>query len=261
MRASLRLQLSFLFVALVLLNIGAAEQRISRAELPLLVQKTADAQASSATVRGYSKDTEDGKLEYEVEMTVNGHSKDITIAPDGTIWTVGWDKEAGRRVYNVLKRFSPSGTLLSSRHVTVKPFPGDPTDDVSNLSYLHSSGDRVAWLTAAGEYLEFSFDGNEIARFEAPAYHLDQKNGFVLRTWFYLGLSDRNEVVVASLGTSTGSSLWRLNRDAHHWTPVNVSGEQINSRLLGFDGDELIVDYQTANRGEMVGRFSYSLGN
>jgi hypothetical protein len=85
MSASLRLQLSALFLALTSVNIWAAEQRISRAELPLLVQKTADAQASGATVRGYSKDTEDGKLEYEVEMTVNGHSKDVTIAPDGSL--------------------------------------------------------------------------------------------------------------------------------------------------------------------------------
>lgn len=185
----------------------------------------------------------------------------ITIAPDGIVWAVGWDKEDGKRVYNVLKRFSPSGTLLSSRHMTVKPFPGDSTDDVSNLSYLHSSGDRVGWLTSAGEYLEFSFEGSEIGRFGAPAYHLEKKNGFVLRTWFYLGLSERNEVVVGSLGTSAGSSLWRLNRDARNWTPVSVSGEQINSRPLGFDGDELIVDYQTSNRGEMVGRFSYSPGN
>jgi hypothetical protein len=85
MRASLSLQLSLLFVALVSGNLWATETRISKADLPVLVQKTADAQAIGGTVRGYSKDTEDGKLEYEVEMTVKGHSKDITIAPDGTL--------------------------------------------------------------------------------------------------------------------------------------------------------------------------------
>ena len=85
MRASVRLQLCLFCLALTSVNLWAAETRVSRADLPKLVQKTADAQASGATVRGYSKDTEGGKLEYEVEMTVNGHSKDITIAPDGTL--------------------------------------------------------------------------------------------------------------------------------------------------------------------------------
>jgi uncharacterized membrane protein YkoI len=62
-----------------------AEKRISKADLPAPVHKTADAQASGATVLGYSKETENGKQEYEVEMTVNGHSKDVTIAADGTL--------------------------------------------------------------------------------------------------------------------------------------------------------------------------------
>jgi hypothetical protein len=83
--ASLRLQLSFLFLAFASVDLWAAETRISKADLPAPVQKTADAQAGGATVRSYSKDTEDGKLEYEVEMKVNGHSKDITIAPDGAL--------------------------------------------------------------------------------------------------------------------------------------------------------------------------------
>ena len=37
---------------------------------------------------GYSQDREGGQLEYEVEMTVAGHSKDVTIAPDGQLLEV-----------------------------------------------------------------------------------------------------------------------------------------------------------------------------
>ena len=63
----------------------ASEKRISKDALPPAVQKTAAAQSTGATVTGYSQDREDGKLEYEVEMTVADHSKDVTIAPDGQL--------------------------------------------------------------------------------------------------------------------------------------------------------------------------------
>jgi hypothetical protein len=76
-------------IGLFLTGIEAfAEKPISRSELPPAVQKTADEQIQGSTVRGYSTDTENGRLEYEVQMTTNGHSKDVTIAPDGQLMEV-----------------------------------------------------------------------------------------------------------------------------------------------------------------------------
>lgn len=75
-------------LAIFTASAGAAEKRIAKKDLPAAVQKTADEQAQGATVRGYTKDNEDGQLEYEVEMTVDGHSKDVSIAPDGTVLEV-----------------------------------------------------------------------------------------------------------------------------------------------------------------------------
>jgi uncharacterized membrane protein YkoI len=49
------------------------------------VQKTADEESKGATVKGYSSEKEGGKQLYEVEMAVNGHSKDVTIASDGSV--------------------------------------------------------------------------------------------------------------------------------------------------------------------------------
>lgn len=63
----------------------AAEKKVSKEQLPAAVKTTADAQSKGATVAGYSSDTEDGKLEYEVNLKVDGHSKDVTIAPDGRV--------------------------------------------------------------------------------------------------------------------------------------------------------------------------------
>jgi len=64
---------------------SAQEKKIRRSDLPPAVEKTVAAQSEGATIRGFSTEKEKGQTLYEVEMTVNGHSKDISIAPDGTI--------------------------------------------------------------------------------------------------------------------------------------------------------------------------------
>jgi hypothetical protein len=64
---------------------SAQERRLKKSDLPAAVQRTVDEQSRGATIRGYGSETEDGKLQYEVEMTVNGHSRDVLIAPDGTL--------------------------------------------------------------------------------------------------------------------------------------------------------------------------------
>ena len=84
-------QVGKICVALLSLLLGFApwahseEKHIKKSELPPAVQKTAAEQSAGATVRGYTQETENGKLEYEVEMTVNGHSKDVSIDPNGNI--------------------------------------------------------------------------------------------------------------------------------------------------------------------------------
>ncbi len=62
---------------------SAQEKKIKRSDLPPAVEKTVAAQSAGATIRGFS--TEKGQILYEVEMTVNGHSKDISMAADGSI--------------------------------------------------------------------------------------------------------------------------------------------------------------------------------
>jgi hypothetical protein len=80
-----------LFVAMVasgLLLAGTAfaqEKKIKRSDLPPAVEKTVAAQSTGATIRGFSTEKEKGQTLYEVEMTVNGHSKDITMGADGSI--------------------------------------------------------------------------------------------------------------------------------------------------------------------------------
>jgi hypothetical protein len=80
-----------LFVALAasgLLLAGTAsaqEKKIKRADLPPAVEKTVAAQSEGATIKGFSTEKEKGETFYEAEMMVNGHSKDVLIAADGTV--------------------------------------------------------------------------------------------------------------------------------------------------------------------------------
>ncbi|GAC1361786.1 MAG: hypothetical protein NVSMB3_10020 [Acidobacteriaceae bacterium] len=64
---------------------SAKEKQLDRSALPAAVEKTLQAQSAGATVKGLSTEFEKGKRLYEAEMMVNGHSKDVSIAKDGTL--------------------------------------------------------------------------------------------------------------------------------------------------------------------------------
>ena len=118
---------SKIFFGVFCIGIGtvcyAAEKPVPRAELPAAVQKTADAQSKGAVVNRYVKDNEDGQLEYEVEMTVNGHSKDVAIAPDGRLLEVEEQVEVNQlppAVRQGLKDRAGKGTITKIESITKK---------------------------------------------------------------------------------------------------------------------------------------------
>jgi hypothetical protein len=63
----------------------AQEKKIKRSDLPPAVEKTVAAKSEGATIKGFSTEKEKGETFYEAEMMVNGHSKDVLIAADGTV--------------------------------------------------------------------------------------------------------------------------------------------------------------------------------
>jgi hypothetical protein len=64
---------------------SAQEKKIKRSDLPPAVEKTVAAESEGATIRAFSTEKEKGQTFYEAEMIVNGHSKDVLIAADGTV--------------------------------------------------------------------------------------------------------------------------------------------------------------------------------
>lgn len=104
------------------------DKPIRKTALPRAVLKTADEQSKGATVRGYTTETEDGKLEYEVEMTVDGHSKDVSMDPDGNVLEVeeqvtldklaaevreGLQKKAAKGKITKVESIAKRGTLVA----------------------------------------------------------------------------------------------------------------------------------------------------
>jgi hypothetical protein len=61
------------------------DKQIKKSDLPPAVQKAADEQSKGATVKGYSKEIENGKVEYEVQLMVKGHSKDVSMDAQGNV--------------------------------------------------------------------------------------------------------------------------------------------------------------------------------
>ncbi len=101
----------------------ATEKPVPRTELPLAVQKTADKQSEGATIKRFVKDNENGQLEYEMEMAVNGHTKDVSIAPDGRLLEVEEQVELNQlppAVQDGLKSKAGKGTIAKVESITKK---------------------------------------------------------------------------------------------------------------------------------------------
>ena len=99
----------------------AGAKTTSLSELPPAVRKTAQEQSKGAMVKRYNKETEKGQIEYEVEMIVNGHSRDVAIAPDGAVTEVEEEVEMSAlpaEVQKGLRSRAGDGTIKKVESIT-----------------------------------------------------------------------------------------------------------------------------------------------
>jgi uncharacterized membrane protein YkoI len=61
------------------------EKKVKMQDLPDAVQKTVREQSQGAVIRGLAQETENGETNYEVELKVNGHNKDVLISSTGDV--------------------------------------------------------------------------------------------------------------------------------------------------------------------------------
>lgn len=85
MRISRAVELS-VFVGLAMtLPVFAQEKKIKRVDLPPAVEKRIARQSKGSQIKGFSEEREGGQTLYEVEMMVDGHSKDVLMSADGLV--------------------------------------------------------------------------------------------------------------------------------------------------------------------------------
>ena len=121
MKAATRTIMGTMVLAMFLVLMHGQERHLRKSDLPVQVQKTAAEQSEGATVRGYASEVEDGKLQYEVELMVSGHSKDVTIAPDGSVLEVEEQvslEALPAAVREALQRKAGAGTITRVESLT-----------------------------------------------------------------------------------------------------------------------------------------------
>lgn len=119
---------SILLALFFTISLAAREKHLKRSDLPAAVQKTADEQSKGATVRGYASEIENGQLEYEVETTIHGQTRDVSIARDGSILEIeeqvalnalpaavreALHDKAGRGTITKVESITKKGTLVA----------------------------------------------------------------------------------------------------------------------------------------------------
>jgi hypothetical protein len=105
----------------VLTSAQAQEKKIKREALPPAVEKTVSQQSQGATIKGFSTEVDKGRRLYEVELTVNGHGKDISMDKDGKIVEVEEEvamDSLSPAVKAGLTRAAGSGTIIEVESLT-----------------------------------------------------------------------------------------------------------------------------------------------
>ena len=116
-------------IALAICSVVAAqEKKVTRAQLPPAVEKTVARESQGATINGFATEIENGKRLYEVELTVDGRSKDISIDKNGNIMEIeeevamdslpaavqeGLRKAAGAGTINKIESLAKRGKLVA----------------------------------------------------------------------------------------------------------------------------------------------------
>jgi hypothetical protein len=171
----------------------------------------------------------------------------IAVAPDGTLWTVGYELHRGFENRGgtdpgagVLRHFDPTGKTLGA-FISRSSFP-DPVELYNGV--IAAWAGHVGWIhyretNGEGAYDEVS-PGGEVVRYPMPrlpklttAAEVDG-----------MAITDTGEVFVAmrDVGAHNGSLVFRLSRSTEQWLPVTLPGTGPSDyvELFGASGTELV---------------------
>lgn len=115
MNRNIRLSIVSVVIVLATLSVAVAqEKKLKREQLPPAVEKTVARESQGATINGFATEIENGKRLYEVELTVDGHSKDISMDRNGNIIEVEAEvtmDSLPAAVQDALRKAAGAGTI------------------------------------------------------------------------------------------------------------------------------------------------------
>ena len=88
---NLKIRISIALVVIVVATCSVAvaqEKKLKREQLPPAVEKTVTKESQGATINGFATEIENGTRLYEVDLTIDGRSKDISMDRNGNILEV-----------------------------------------------------------------------------------------------------------------------------------------------------------------------------
>jgi hypothetical protein len=165
----------------------------------------------------------------------------LAIAPDGSIWTIGWQRDAvstvegfaraERQDYMIVRHFSADGQRLSA-YLPRSSFPPglEPASQGSGV-YMGVTQDRVGILAFSGktggntEWLELDWDGNVLERSRTDNLHL-------AGSWGAFTADDH----VYLQGPKWGQ-VYTLDHASHTWNLFQQLGVGM---LMGADSNNLV---------------------
>jgi hypothetical protein len=177
--------------------------------------------------------------------------QEITVAPDGHIWTAGVQKETARlshenyAPHDIVHRYKADGTPAGSWLA----YPELKTRDgghPAQSSTLVAARDRVGWYPRYGnEYFEFSLDGKIIGRY--PTVEAKGVTGFALCE---SGAAYLSRQISGAKGPER-FEVFALDRQNRAWKPVANTPHTKWGMLYGCDGDQLVTWTRSEGPGVM----------
>ena len=77
-----------LLILAVAVSAVAQERKLTRRQLPAPVLATVEKETQGATIKGYSMERDHGRMVYEAETVVNGHTRDLQIDKNGVLMEI-----------------------------------------------------------------------------------------------------------------------------------------------------------------------------
>ena len=120
-RTMSRVALITMAVSLLALSVVAQEKKITAKDVPAAVMSAFKSAYPNATIRGYAREKENGKVFYEIESREGTTTRDVLYNPDGTVAEIeesiaGTDLPA--EVQQAMKEKYPKAVITKAEKTT-----------------------------------------------------------------------------------------------------------------------------------------------